>query len=575
MARALLPSVAWAAVLLTMAVPTAARPIDVDRWLVVESSSLTLLSDAEPEVAAATLERLEQFRAVFAQLAPALELRSPAPTQFYAFRDLEAYAPYVAGREGRGSHILGQFVMRPWGNTLTLTAGARAVGASAWAVVLHEYTHYLVTHNLPGAPLWLNEGLAEYYSSFEVDDGRAIVGQPLERHLDFLARDGAFDLAELLTTDQRTASAHDGGEVGRFYGLSWLLVHYLLSGDAERLDRTADYLARLLEGDDAEGAFEDAFGRSLASMEDELRDYLAAGDFAAASYRLDRLRVSPARVRRAPPELTWTRLGELEAQLGDLDAAADHAHRALGWRPDDADARALRAHVLDLQGRFDEADILWREALPGLERAKLHLWHGLHALSVVGGEGHAAASDAARRSLQAAVDRRSDYGQALVLLARAEMRPGGDAGRAVDAAARARALLPERFDVLVLGVEAHLHDALDGVVLGPPREADAETVADEQSALDRESAAVARADALLERQLVVRAVTVGELEVVARLRAAVERTRLLVEAQEAFVAGAYDDGLELLDLAVSAARSDAVRAALEAELLRLTDELAG
>src|SRR5262245_45139284 len=43
----------------------------------------------------------------------------------------------------------------------------------------HELTHRFVHFYYPNAPQWLNEGLAQYFSTITVEDGKAIVGKPL------------------------------------------------------------------------------------------------------------------------------------------------------------------------------------------------------------------------------------------------------------------------------------------------------------------------------------------------------------------------------------------------------------
>ncbi len=57
--------------------------------------------------------------------------------------------------------------------------------ADPYPVVFHEFTHLFIEANLAAGPLWFAEGLAEYYSSFNVsDDGKhANVGRVVARHV--------------------------------------------------------------------------------------------------------------------------------------------------------------------------------------------------------------------------------------------------------------------------------------------------------------------------------------------------------------------------------------------------------
>ncbi|MEM6795584.1 MAG: hypothetical protein AAF725_16515, partial [Acidobacteriota bacterium] len=163
--------------------PAAAQPSDLEAWLRIETPNFLMLTNAEPERGVETVARLEQFRAAFRRLAPSLELRSPAPTTLYGFRDARSYAPYKIRQDRGGARILGQFTRTRDGNYLSVdTSGSSLAGS--FSVIYHEYVHFLVQNNFPRVPLWFNEGLAEYYSTFVMEGGgRAVLGAPVERHV--------------------------------------------------------------------------------------------------------------------------------------------------------------------------------------------------------------------------------------------------------------------------------------------------------------------------------------------------------------------------------------------------------
>ncbi len=380
--RSLLPSPLALILLAVMAAGTVARaqPIDLESWSRVETPHVTLLTDAEPRRGAEVAATLEQFRAVFAQLAPGLELEAPAPTHMIAFRDAERYAPYQRGG-GRGVSVLGQFLTSADGNVLTLNADPRFVGA--FSVIYHEYVHYLVGTNLPDVPRWFNEGLAEYYSTFRIEGEHALIGRVVPRHQAWLSRHGIPSLAALLATEGRSGR-HGAEEVGAFYAGSWLLVHYLLSGDGDRIDQTAALLARLASGDDAIDALETIFGVRVSELEQRLADHLASDALPEARLPLAMLAPFDVGVSPAAPADVLVRLGDLSARLGTLHSAAAHFYEALGYVPDHAEAHGGLAWVRDLEGRYDEAEVLYRDALAYETRDPVVLlrW-GRHLLSTL------------------------------------------------------------------------------------------------------------------------------------------------------------------------------------------------
>ena len=69
------------------------------------------------------------------------------------------------------------------------------------SVVFHEYTHLLLRRNDRVWPLWLKEGMAEIYSTFETTGYSAFIAEPIQRHLHTLATEPMMPLAELFSVD--------------------------------------------------------------------------------------------------------------------------------------------------------------------------------------------------------------------------------------------------------------------------------------------------------------------------------------------------------------------------------------
>ena len=69
--------------------------------------------------------------------------------------------------------------------------------------IFHEYVHLVIDNVSDGMPLWLNEGLAEYYSTFLVDGGhgRAHRSGRFRRTCDLLSHRRQLSIPELLAVD--------------------------------------------------------------------------------------------------------------------------------------------------------------------------------------------------------------------------------------------------------------------------------------------------------------------------------------------------------------------------------------
>ncbi|MEE8526433.1 MAG: DUF1570 domain-containing protein [Thermoanaerobaculia bacterium] len=524
-APAFLIAFATALVRVALAAPAAALPDDPEGWHAVRTPHFILYTDAAPERSYEIAASLARFRAVFAQLAPSLELISPAPTKMLAFRDAESYSPYKTDPDPR---VLGQFLSHPDGNYLTLDAGARQVGS--FAVIYHEYVHYFVRHNFPAVPRWFNEGLAEYYSTFAVEESRAVLGRPVERHVRWLRRHGNFSLSEVVQANRRWPEEHGGA--GQRYAVSWALVHYLLSGSTQRLERTADYLLRLETGEDPERAFEEAFDLRLSTLEDELRDYVLGGDFPQAAIALERLPAPAIEAELMRPADVLFHLGDLLSHIRRSAEAESHFHAALDFDGEHPEAHAGLALVRDHHARLDEAEVLYRDAVRlGSTDPLTYLLYGRHLLRV--GDRQAGR---AREMLRRAVELDDGYGEGWALLGAAHLAADADPVRGIRSLQRARRLLPNRMDLVFYQAQLHARNA-------EPEPA----------------------HALVEGILALRA----DPELVDRARSEVERLNLLRAADDAFERQDSEEGLRLFDEAVSVTVDPALRQQMELQLLEL------
>jgi hypothetical protein len=129
----------------------------------------------------------------------------------------------------------------------------------------HEVSHGYLHSVIPNLPLWLDEGLAEY---FEVPRGHAGLNRPhVDELVNRLPTGWRPDLRRLesLTQVNEMTQIH--------YAESWLWVHFLLETSRERQELLRGYLARLRGNGTAEPlSFE--LRRTHPHPEGALLDYL-------------------------------------------------------------------------------------------------------------------------------------------------------------------------------------------------------------------------------------------------------------------------------------------------------------
>jgi hypothetical protein len=130
----------------------------------------------------------------------------------------------------------------------------------------HEVAHGYLHSVVPNLPLWLDEGLAEY---FEVPRGLDGVNRP---HLDQLAGDPERPwhadlerLERMRTTDEMTQTE---------YAQSWAWTHFLLESSPERLQILQGYLKSLARSQAAE-PLSAQLCRADSQYQQHAADYLA------------------------------------------------------------------------------------------------------------------------------------------------------------------------------------------------------------------------------------------------------------------------------------------------------------
>jgi tetratricopeptide (TPR) repeat protein len=445
LSRGALATLLWLA--LSAGTLSAAEPA----WTRLDTPSFTFFSNASAEVTRRFAGDLETFRRFVAASLGDGAVASPLPTHVYLFDSHTSFRDFSLGERN-----VGWFAGTRQANVIALDTSS-AAGAE---VAYHEYVHFVVENSTPAVPLWLNEGLAEFYSTFRSRAEELEIGRPLERHVEFLRRNRLISFDDLFAVDRRSSDYTEERRRGAFYAQSWAFVHYLLVGQKEFHVEVDDFLSRLRDGQTARDAFEDAFGTTTVGLRRDLEHYLSQASFEylvmAAEPDLDESPGQPVVLADAEAR---ARLGllRLAGKVGtEADSERDF-NAALGGEP--ANPTALRGMgELDLgRGDYLQAAAWFAEALrhePG-DVANLDL-HGLALLQVVqadaappGGLDPARRDilERARTSFAQAISRAPTYAPALAGYGTTFFWDD-DPGEGIEVSARAVRLLPRNAVIL-------------------------------------------------------------------------------------------------------------------------------
>ena len=181
-------------------------------------------------------------------------------------------------------------------------------------------------NNYASLPLWFHEGLAEYYSTFEVGKDAARIGLPVPEHIQWLRKNPPMPLASLFAVDEHGRDYNEATRRGGFYAQSWALVHYLISGNAERRLQAIESLRMAQAGIPPDQIFKRAFGTDLPALERELRNYVKSYLFATTLSARACPSGTEANLAMEAAPMAWTevlfRLGDLLANTGSEHAPA-------------------------------------------------------------------------------------------------------------------------------------------------------------------------------------------------------------------------------------------------------------
>jgi tetratricopeptide (TPR) repeat protein len=379
------------------------------------STHFAVLTDAGEKQAQRVASQFERMYMVFHTLLPASEDDGGEPIVVVAVRDRKGMqqlepAEYL-GKDR--VDLSGFFLRTPDKNYILLRLDAEE--AHAYANVYHEYTHYLMRKADGWLPLWLNEGLAQFYENTDIDDKTVWLGQANPDELRFLGRNDLLPIAALLKVDRASPYYHDEQKGSVFYAESWALTHFLIASD--RIQGTHlmhDYAERMAKGEDAVSAAREVFG-DLDKLQQGLSDY--------AMQRKFMYFMMPATLpaKDAMPEVRPVSVAEADAVRADVliytnrawDAKA-LAEASLREEPGNALAHQVMGYLRFREGDTAGAKRWYREAVDLDEHNFLaHYYYAMMAMR----SGAKEEDDAVEASLRASIALNAEFAPAYDALA--------------------------------------------------------------------------------------------------------------------------------------------------------------
>jgi tetratricopeptide (TPR) repeat protein len=330
---------------------------EAGHWVEVRSGHFVVASNASEVDARGVAEDFEQIRSLFHSTFPELRVDPAQPIVILAARDeatMKMLAPEEWGGEG---HIRPSGLFHSDGDRDYVVLRLDAAGTTAYHTVYHEYTHALLHLNFSRIPLWLSEGVAEFFGNSTVSPQEARTGNVDKTHLYILSKNAWMPIETLLDVSESSPYYNEKNPASVFYAESWAVAHYLLlDPEARREQLLKKYLLNWNLSGDRVSAGREAFG-DLGKFGERVKRYVhdanwregvvlpgatnSAGDF---------------RVRTLAPAEVLALRGDFFVRRKRMDAAGPLLREAVTLGPEIAATHEALGFYDFREGDFAAAD---------------------------------------------------------------------------------------------------------------------------------------------------------------------------------------------------------------------------
>lgn len=244
---------------------SAAEP-RVGRYVKYDAGEFVIVTSRSANQARTFIEDLAKFRATLERTLgkPALNRKTPTTIVITSASDWKAW---LEPHQDVGGYFQGgQFA-----NYMALNGDI--VFELSRVVVYHEYTHYYLASQFAAQyPPWFNEGMAELMGYVKFDKGTAVMRIPMFRLYE--ARDGDWIPFERMIRVNQNDPEYQSHKLGpSFYAQSWLTLHYGMVENRDFGRQMLEYVGQLNKLVPQSDAADNTFGKDLAAVDRQLRQY--------------------------------------------------------------------------------------------------------------------------------------------------------------------------------------------------------------------------------------------------------------------------------------------------------------
>ena len=323
------------------------------KWIRAVSPNFTIISSAPAERTREIATLLETVAGALRQVHPRFDARFTDTTVFVFSRrrDSQPYFDLLLNQKNAGAS--GAFVAQADGTAAIIVDAGRALATDR--TVKHELMHNILAASGTRLPLWLEEGIAEYFSTTQIRGHHVIVGRPIMPHQTLLRSRGTLPMSAVMEAKSGSAvTAHI-----LFYPQVWAMVDWMMRANRSRF---YDFVADVERGTTSEEAFRKLYSIDPAAVARTLRTVFARPN-ASATLQIDRQAVAVSIEPLSLPDALF----ELASFLSRIHRTRDdaEAHLRTALELDGSHARTMAGYgtLRAYQRRWDDAERFFSAAM--------------------------------------------------------------------------------------------------------------------------------------------------------------------------------------------------------------------
>ena len=338
-------------------------PAADERWLIARSRHFVFISSADETRTRRVAAELETLAAALTQVDSTFSAPSATPTRVILFTNRHESRPYfdmLLNR--RDAEVSGVFVSQRDGGSMLINEGYSWRGGDR--APLHELVHYLLQSGDAHTPLWLEEGIAEYFSNATIRRGSISAGEPMTNHISNLRQRARIPPRELFTVVRESDTYNFPTGQAIFYAESWAIVDWLVRTSGHNGGDFYAFVHDVSHGVPVVAALQMRYHRSLRDIDWALSRYstpqrsawaisipVPATDTSVVTEPLDRAAI-------------LYELGHFLAGMEELSREAErHFRAALDANPNHARSLAGLGSLRAAQAKYSEGNPLFERAM--------------------------------------------------------------------------------------------------------------------------------------------------------------------------------------------------------------------